>query len=44
MHVKHETTSEKVIEIMDEKPVKKVCDGECDCKECDDNHGDNIVW
>jgi hypothetical protein len=44
MRTTGDTTPDKVIEIMDEKPVKKVCDGNCDCLECDDISGDNVEW
>ena len=44
MRTTGDTTPDKVIEIMDEKPVKKVCDEPCDCLECDDISGDNVEW
>jgi hypothetical protein len=44
MRLTGDTTPDKIIEIMDEKPVKKGCDGNCDCLECDDISGDNVEW
>jgi hypothetical protein len=44
MRLTGDTTPDKIIEIMDDKPVKKGCDGPCDCKECDDISGDNVTW
>jgi hypothetical protein len=45
MRLTGDTTPDKVIEInTDEKPIKKVCDGNCDCLDCDDISGDNVLW
>lgn len=54
MRTTGDTTPDKITEIHDDqtpiiridenKIVKKICNGACDCKECDDISGDNVTW
>lgn len=30
--------------IVEKEEKKKTCNGECECQDCDDDHGDNVTW
>jgi hypothetical protein len=40
----NDTDYTPIVRIDENKIVKKGCDGNCECKECDDISGDNVEW
>ena len=38
------TSAGELMKVIVEKKGKKGCGNDCECQDCDDDHGDNVTW